>query len=127
MKTVTFIELWQLLHLSETFDTRGRYESCLAKWCRWDENKRAQISQHIAAKLQKGEFVNPNPCFALDDAAQWYETAQAKSAAQNRPQTLSFNDYYAKYGTTEPRDGWKMTNPTGQQVIYVKAGCYPAK
>ena len=120
MKTITFIELWQLLHLSETFDTRGRYESCLAKWCRWDENKRAQISQHIAAKLQKGEFVNPNPCFALDDAAQWYETAQAKSAAQNRTQTLSFNDYYNRYGTTEPRDGWQMANPTGNQVIYIK-------
>ena len=33
---------------------------------------------------------------------------------------LSFNDYYAKYGTTEERDGWKMANPTGQKVIYVK-------
>ena len=89
MESITFIELWQLLQPSETFDTRGRFESCLAKWNRWDEPKRAQICQHIAAKLQNREFVNPNPCFALDDAAQWYETAQAKSAVRNRPQTLS--------------------------------------
>jgi len=37
-----------------------------------------------------------------------------------RRETLSFNDYYAKFGTTEERDGWKMENPTGQKVIYVK-------
>ena len=120
METITFIELWQLLHLSETFDTRGRYESCLAQWSRWDAAKRSQISQHIAAKLQNGEFVNPNPCFALNDAAQWYETEQAKAKALHRPQTLSYNDYYAKYGTTKPQDGWKMANPTGNRVIYVK-------
>ena len=35
-------------------------------------------------------------------------------------QILSFADYYARYGTTEPQDGWRMENPTGQQVIYVK-------
>ena len=35
-------------------------------------------------------------------------------------QTMSYAQYYAKYGTTEERDGWKMANPTGQKVIYVK-------
>ena len=35
-------------------------------------------------------------------------------------QTLSYADYYARYGTTEPQDGWHMENPTGQKVIYVK-------
>ena len=44
------------------------------------------------------------------------------NAKPHRQQTLSFKDYYARYGTTEERDGWKMANPTGQQVIYVKAG-----
>ena len=34
---------------------------------------------------------------------------------------MSFNDYYAKYGTTEERDGWHQENPTGQRVIYVKS------
>ena len=113
------MEFWQLLQPSETFDTRGRYESCLARWNRWDEAKRIRIAQQIAAKLQKGEFVNPNPCFAMDDAAQEDEILQAKS--KPRKQTLSFNDYYAKYGTTEERDGWHMVNPTGQQVFYVRS------
>jgi hypothetical protein len=26
----------------------------------------------------------------------------------------------AKEKVTEPRDGWKMANPTGQKVVYVK-------
>ena len=34
-----------------------------------------------------------------------------------RTQTLSFSEYYKLYGTTAERDGWKMTNPTGNQVI----------
>ena len=36
------------------------------------------------------------------------------------PQVLSYAAYYARYHTTEERDGWKMENPTGQQVIYVR-------
>ena len=39
-----------------------------------------------------------------------------------RCQILSFNDYYARYGTTEATDGWHMANPTGNKAIYVKAG-----
>jgi hypothetical protein len=37
-----------------------------------------------------------------------------------RRETLSYAAYYAKYGTTEERDGWHMENPTGNRVIYVK-------
>ena len=37
-----------------------------------------------------------------------------------RTQTLSFNEYYKLYGTTAERDGWKMTNHTGNQVIWVR-------
>ena len=59
--------------------------------------------------LQKhGRYPNRNPYFFILDF-------QLK-----RRQTLSFADYYARYGTTEPRDGWQMANPTGQQVIYVR-------
>ena len=34
--------------------------------------------------------------------------------------TLSYKQYYARYGTTMELDGWKMENPTGQQVVYIK-------
>ena len=30
------------------------------------------------------------------------------------------NEYYKLYGTTAERDGWKMTNPTGNQMIWVR-------
>ena len=36
-------------------------------------------------------------------------------------QTLSFADYYAKFGTTEEQDGWQRTFlPEQQKTIYVK-------
>ena len=37
-----------------------------------------------------------------------------------RRQTLTFQQYYAKYGTTEDTDGWHKENPTGNKVIFVK-------
>lgn len=60
-----------------------------------------------------GKYTNRNPYFFILDF-------QAKHR-----QILSYSDYYAKYGTTEERDGWKMENPTGQKVVYVKtlSGC----
>ena len=79
-------------------------------WDSYDEKQREHIYRAIQTKLAAGRFVNYNP---------------VKAFLENAPkppkiQILSFNDYYAKYGTTEEKDGWKMANPTGQQVIYVK-------
>ena len=42
-----------------------------------------------------------------------------------RPQIMSFNDYYTKFGTTEDRDGWhivKPQKPGDPPVHYVKIG-----
>lgn len=55
-----------------------------------------------------GRYLGRNPYFFILD----FQVKQRK--------VLSYDDYYAKYHTTEERDGWKMENPTGQQVIYVK-------
>ena len=121
METIIFNDLWQLLQPSETFDTRGRFESCFARWNRWDPAKRTRIYEQIAAKRQKGGFIHPNPCFALDDAAQEDETQQARAAVRRQPQTLSYADYYTRYGTTEECDGWKRQYlPDQQKTIYVK-------
>jgi len=46
--------------------------------------------------------------------------AMEENARLPRQQTLSYADYYARYHTTEPRDGWQMVNPTGNKVIYIK-------
>ena len=55
-----------------------------------------------------GQYPGRNPYFFILDF-------QLK-----RQQVLSYADYYAKFSTTEEREGWKMVNPTGNKVIYVK-------
>ena len=55
----------------------------------------------------------------------WMKMPQEKRSAiieelERYGPTLSFNEYYKLYGTTAERDGWKMTNPTGNQIMYVK-------
>ena len=57
-----------------------------------------------------GRYPRRNPYFFILD----FQT--------KRKQTLSYQQYYAKYGTTEEKDGWKMVNPTGNKVEYVKIG-----
>ena len=78
MKTITFQDLWQLLQPTVVFNTRGRYEKCLTLWNIMDEAQRNRIYNSLAAKRQNGEFVHPNPCFALDDEMQDDECMQAK-------------------------------------------------
>ena len=73
----------------------------------WKQHPEKQDA--IIEWLQKhGRYPNRNPYFFILD----FQVKQR--------QTLSYADYYARYGTTEPQDGWHMENPTGQKVIYVK-------
>ena len=119
METITFQDVWQLLQPTRTFDTRARYEKCLAYWNSKDQAQQMRIYQRLADKRQREEFINPNPYFALDDTAQEDEYAQAKQ--RPRQQTLSFSEYYAKYGTTEETDGWRRVfQPEKQTTIFVK-------
>ena len=48
------------------------------------------------------------------------EYREEQDYGRPRTQTLSFSEYYKLYGTTAERDGWKMTNPTGNQIMYVR-------
>ena len=69
----------------------------------------ADKQQAIIAWLKKhGRYPGRNPYFFILD----FQT--------KRRQTMTFDDYYAKYHTTDERDGWHMVNPTGQKVYYVK-------
>lgn len=98
-----FEQYWTLIGGDINF--ANRKEAAKTAWDAHPEKHQAIISW-----LQKhGTYTSRNPYFFILDF-------QAKP----RQQTLSFRDYYARYGTTEPRDGWIMQNPTGQQVIYVK-------
>lgn len=73
----------------------------------WDQSSPAKQSAIIAWLKQHGRYKGRNPYFFILD----FKPQQMQ---------MSYADYYAKFGTTEEQGGWKMENPTGNQVIYVK-------
>jgi hypothetical protein len=105
---IDFNNIWQplLQHGSARYKEEGtrRYWSSLS-----DEQQQTALT-NITTKLKEGRFVQYDPIRAIRE----------NILRQKQSQTLSFNDYYNRYGTTEPCDGWKMANPTGQKVIYIK-------
>ena len=109
MKTID--EIWALL--APEGEYKRRRGACERLWQSYEPGRREAVYARIAGKLERGEYVSENPYFAIEDNSM---------EPMPRRETLSFNDYYAKYGTTEEQDGWKMENPTGQKVIYVKGG-----
>ena len=102
--------IWQLLAPQGEFCRR--MGACRRLWDSFDLEKQRAIYRTIRDKLAAGEFVSENPYYAIYDNAY---------PPRKRQRIMSYADYYAKYGTTEERDGWKMANPTGQKVIYVKS------
>lgn len=109
----SFFSIWALLKPQGEYKRRRR--GCEKLWDGYDEATRQHVYDTISEAQRQGFWINPNPYFAIEDIV-------LKKQNKLRQQTLSYNDYYRRYGTTEPRDGWKMTNPTGQQVVYVKGG-----
>ena len=85
-------------------------EECECLWKTFTPEQQETIYDAIEQKLQTGRFVHYNPINAIKD--------NLPRAPKN--QILSYAEYYARYGTTEPQDGWKQANPTGNKVIYVK-------
>ena len=105
----SFDDLLALLKPKQEYDQlRGK---CRSLWNSFSPEKQKYIYCRIEEKKNRKEFVDYNPLFAIK-----------KNSAAPQPQTLSYADYYARYGTTEEKDGWKMANQTGNKVIYVKEG-----
>lgn len=99
-----FNRFWELFAVNERLYPHRR--ACTLKlWMQLPPAKRSAIIEELD---RYGPPPNCNPYFFVQDFG------------RPRTQTLSYNEYYKQYGTTEERDGWKMTNPTGQRVIYVK-------
>ena len=107
----SFFSIWALLNPQGEYKRRRR--GCERLWAGYDEAIRQHVYDTINEARQQGLWINPNPYFAIEDIV---------LAMQHKPrsQTLSYAEYYARYHTTEPRDGWQMANPTGNKVIYVK-------
>ena len=103
MEEYLFEDYWALFNPDAEFANRRSATQRLWEQCQTDRQR--AILEWLKAGKPK-HTRNPY-FFVLDFRAP-------------RQQTLSYADYYAKYGTTEERDGWKMENPTGNKVIYVK-------
>ncbi len=103
-----FNELWRLLRKHGS--SAKREQECAALWATYSPEMQKSLYETIRTKLERNKFVHYDPLRAIQ------ENAQALMS-----QTLSYADYYARYHTTEPRDGWKIANPTGNKVIYVRS------
>ena len=104
-----FQQLWALLR--QHGSSAKRETECAALWASYTPDVQQRVYTAIRAKLEQGKFVHYDPLRAME-----------KSARAPRQQMLSYAEYYKRFGTTRERNGWKMENPTGQKVIYVKAG-----
>ena len=103
----TFVHIWALLEPKTEYT--NLIFKCKLLWDSFPLEKQRAIYSAIRKKKIEGRFVDYNPLLAI-----------RHNIPQVHQQVLTMGEYYAKYGTTEPMDGWKQTNPTGHQVIYVK-------
>ena len=108
---ITFFEIWTLLEPKAEY--ANLFSHCKRLWDSWPTEKQEEVFLKIEKKKTEKRFVDYNPLLALRNNA---------VERPKRRQTLSYADYYARFGTTEEQGGWHMENPTGQQVIYVKQG-----
>ena len=115
MKTID--DIWALL--APEGEYKRRRGVCERLWQGYEAGRQEAIYARIEGKMARGEFVNKNPYFAIEDTA--IELSQMKPVKQ----TMSFDAYYAWKGTTEEKDGWKMVKPKkpgDPPVYYEKAG-----
>lgn len=108
MEEFLFNKLWPLLY--DHGASAKKEEGTRRYWATLTLEQQKSVLTTISSKLSEGKFVQFDPIRAIKENL-------PKAPKQ---QVLSFDEYYARYGTTTPCDGWQMTNPTGQKVIYVK-------
>ena len=106
---ITFEQIWRVLY--EHGASNKQEEGTRRFWATLTTEQQEQAFTTITLRLKKGSFVWYDPIRAIKEALR---------QKRKEKQELTFAEYYAKYGTTEETDGWRMENPTGQQVIYVK-------
>lgn len=95
----TFRELYdKLLNPSPAFDNRGRHEKCYKDWCAMDEAERQGICKIIEEARSNGDYVDPNPCFAMNNAMQEYEKRLAKEQQKKKREPTNYNGRSLKQG-----------------------------
>ena len=107
---VTFSALWQLLydHGSSNY---YKYD-CNRIWeCLTAEEQQA-LYDRLQQKISCGRYVDYNPLEAIHD--------NLPRRILPRTQTLSYNDYYRTFHTTNPTNGWQMQKGPDGKVFYSK-------
>ena len=95
----TFREFYdKLLNPSPAFDNRGRHEKCYKDWCAMDEAERQGICKIIEVAQSNGDYVAPNPCFAMNNAMQEYEKRLAKEQQKKKREPTNYNGRSLKQG-----------------------------
>lgn len=105
--TPTFDHLWQLLANHGSSDRR-RLDAFLL-WEKLTPDRRQQLYDRIASKLRHNRFVHYDPVHAIID-----------NTRPPEPRVLTYGEYYSRYRTTEPKDGWQMTKNADGHVCYIK-------
>ena len=108
---VTFYETWTLLEPKAEY--ANLIKKCKELWDSFSPEKRKEVFLKIEKKKLEKKFVDYNPLLAIRN----------NSIERSKPQqVLSFNDYYARYGTTLEQDGWhRQFLPNEQRTIYFKS------
>ena len=104
----SFDYLWELLEPKKEYEpVRNR---CLSLWNTFDLDKQRRIYRTIRDRKKEKLFVDYNPLFAIE-----------RFSKEPQRQTLSFDDYYKRFGTTEEQNGWqRVFLPEKHKTIYVK-------
>ena len=86
-------------------------EECEALWTTYSPAQQKALCEAIKRKIDAGLFVSYRPNDAMRDNA----------PRTPKTQTLSYAEYYARFNTTDPINGWKkIFLPDQQKTIYVK-------
>jgi len=106
----SFEDIWALL--APEGEYKRRRGACERLWQSYEPGRQEAIYERIAGKLSRGEFVNENPYFAIEDNAK---------EPKKRTQVMTADEYYRLHGTQENLGGWVRTFlPEEQRTVYVK-------
>lgn len=105
----SFSFIWDLLIKHGNVAWKYKDEAQYA-WSQYSIEEQRVIYQNIKRKLASGLFVSYIPNKAILD-----------NAPKNIKRTLSYNEYFEKFHTTEEVDGWRRVFiPEKRCTIYVK-------
>jgi len=110
----TFVHIWRLLSPAYEFTTPGRVQACRRLWESFDLRRQRFTYRTIRDKKRKGEHVNANPYFAIDDNSHEPEQLAKPAPPKNYNGSREFEAMVAK--------GCLVTaNYNGETGIYTEA------